>query len=470
MSNLAGLVKDVHYVDLPDQLPRRSMLPGVNNLVVIRKTRDVVFDIKLNDGATYLLESDGDLFWSVAQGGSVKKSTFKDGEVAYFRVSREFRGDLILRKDGFIVGRYNSREFDECSQRKCSQDPLDKPVPFVVVNRDVGVNVFDGTNGVVSDRGSKSVEDEHPFISVVDASLDVLENSSREIYSFFQKGGDSGTGIVSLDPFGVANRNWLLGIAATTYGNARDNWEWLSECIKRERNGTFRLVQVRLQKMGGRLYFYFSGFRRGDAFFTPGRFGVQNPKIVAIFGAAEMAGAIGTSVRSLVTRNALIAFGFSSATAYAEWTANAKKAGYDLVATLLTNTLKYFLAGVLSGIVRWVIFLVFGLSVAASWSALFVGGVVVVAVSVFATWALEALDKSLTPLITGKEGVILSDVLAPVLKRADGAVASYVSGKRKSSMTDVIKGYIEKADLFYRENIFELQRQLPNDYRLGPAS
>ncbi len=72
--------------------------------VMLRKHRDVVFDIKQGNGTSYTVEADQSDFYNARDKKLVEhkkkqKAAFKDGERLHIWISRDFKGKLIL-KDG----------------------------------------------------------------------------------------------------------------------------------------------------------------------------------------------------------------------------------------------------------------------------------------------------------------------------------------------------------------------------------
>ncbi|QYD72559.1 hypothetical protein KZJ38_22840 [Paraburkholderia edwinii] len=92
------LVKSKHYIDLPGESPKSRLWPGVNNLIILRKHRDVVFDIKLGNGATYTVTTDRPeheygRFFDPNRNLNVTKVMFQDGEPCHIWLGRTFPGE-----------------------------------------------------------------------------------------------------------------------------------------------------------------------------------------------------------------------------------------------------------------------------------------------------------------------------------------------------------------------------------------
>ncbi|SAL45602.1 hypothetical protein AWB74_01977 [Caballeronia arvi] len=139
MSDPRTLVKSYQYIDLPGEPPEGKLWPGVNNIIVLRKHRDVVFDIKLKPGATYTLKTDRPeskygRFYDTRHKQTIARTTFNDGEPLHIWVGRRFQGNLILLSGDNEIGHYPVRKMD-CAGA-CTNDPKDKPAPMFIVLRD----------------------------------------------------------------------------------------------------------------------------------------------------------------------------------------------------------------------------------------------------------------------------------------------------------------------------------------------
>jgi hypothetical protein len=67
-----------------------------NIKVILRKHRDVFFDISLKPGASYTVESAHE-FYFPRQKKLVKNATFSDGERLHLWVGREFKGLIFFK-------------------------------------------------------------------------------------------------------------------------------------------------------------------------------------------------------------------------------------------------------------------------------------------------------------------------------------------------------------------------------------
>lgn len=97
--------------------------------VVLRKHRDVIFDIALQSGALYTVESKGE-FYNPLLKKLGRTADFMDGEQFHLWIGREFKEKLILKMNGRVIGSYEVSQLDGTSYGK---DPRSKPEPLMIV-------------------------------------------------------------------------------------------------------------------------------------------------------------------------------------------------------------------------------------------------------------------------------------------------------------------------------------------------
>lgn len=100
-----------------------------NIRVILRKHRDVIFDINFSKDAIYTVESKFD-FYSPREKKLLRKASFFDGERLHIWVGREFRGCLVLKFKDAVIGQYEVNKLDTASY---GADPKAKPEPLLVV-------------------------------------------------------------------------------------------------------------------------------------------------------------------------------------------------------------------------------------------------------------------------------------------------------------------------------------------------
>lgn len=115
-------------IDLPGESV--SCWRSSDNLrVVLRKHRDVFFDVNLKPGATYTVEAVSDFYYPLSK-KLVRKVDFKDGERLHLWVGRGFKGDLVLKQGATIIGSFTVSVLDT---EEYGTDPKIKPEPLMVL-------------------------------------------------------------------------------------------------------------------------------------------------------------------------------------------------------------------------------------------------------------------------------------------------------------------------------------------------
>jgi hypothetical protein len=287
-SDYRTLIKSKHYIDLPGENPKSKLWPGVNNLIILRKHRDVVFDVKLGNGVTYTVltdrpQSEYGRFYDPKRNLNVTKVTFKDGEPCHVWVGRTFEGSLILTQGDKELGRYPIRKMD-CTQG-CTEDPKDKPAPMLIVLHDdkelakslltlqdaalastqSSASITAAFNRAKSQVGlsSSPFEDRPQPLTATVANtqgLTVTRNGQQEVlqmvhlfevkptggvnvpeavWQFFVNGDEK----FKIDPNQILNRNWILGQMAGVGGYFRDALSGEEAWLRKFWNRTFYLVR-----------------------------------------------------------------------------------------------------------------------------------------------------------------------------------------------------------------------------------
>lgn len=181
--------------------------------VILRKHRDIFFDINLGDGALYTVESRSE-FYSPRDKKILKKVDFWDGTRFHIWVGRNFKDQLILRANGNVVGAYKADQLDACDY---GADPKVKPEPMIILigkeNRQMpplcaSTDSFDAGNAhqqlkigfeprfsILKEAGSKfdyQIAPEQPAITEYVA---VTEASANEIRPEMLKVMEGGTAV-----------------------------------------------------------------------------------------------------------------------------------------------------------------------------------------------------------------------------------------------------------------------------------
>lgn len=115
-------------IDLPGETVQ-CWRSSENIQVVLRKHRDVIFEINLQEGVRYTIESNAD-FYCPAKKKLLRQLEFNDGERCHIWVGREFNGRLILKVVGKILGTYEVNQLDV---KNYGANPKVKPEPLMVI-------------------------------------------------------------------------------------------------------------------------------------------------------------------------------------------------------------------------------------------------------------------------------------------------------------------------------------------------
>lgn len=423
--------------------------------VILRKHRDIIFDLKINSKNVYTVESTHSDVYNARdkkiifakRGDTVR---FLDGERMHLWVTRNFRGLLLLKCEDRLIMKIDPSKVD---QVKYDESPKVKPAPIIVALDSSQSNVpasqakkaLPQNLSNTSPRPSTAPVDENcTVVCVLDGTL---ENAPRKVLEYFENGG-KGSGLVDFDPFDVATRNWLWGQALGTVAYVRDNWEWLRASIDARTHKGFRLVSAKIHRVRGKVRFYFSGYSRYNSVFGPGGFGPGHDRIMTIFSGmgstSSSFSAMTKNVIGMVKGNALVNFIFGSAMSIAEWRKDASQDGYDLTASLLIALLKAVLVTMLSGVVIAILGMIIMGAAKVGFSVLLVG-VAMVVVGIGLGYLFDVLDKKIAAGI-GEDASAsggIAEVVAPHLRAA---------GKKISSSWDYL---MEKFSSEYREIFFE---------------
>lgn len=400
------LVVQEHCIDLPGESVQCWIGGGTDKLkVILRKHRDVIFDIHLGNGKTYTLESSESDFYNPRDKKLVRASQhdsikFKDSERVHIWISRDFHGALALKSEGRVIYKV---EPDKWDKQKYGDDPKEKPSPIIIA---IGVET------TKSNRSRDTVPDTKtlapvaagahpasmqtvlscPVVCVIDGKV---EGMPDYIVEYFKKGGDH-SGFSDIDPNHVATRNWIWGQITGTGAYVKDNWDWLRASFDNKTSQGFKLVKAQVHYVRGKVRFYFSGYSDSNTVFGRGGFGPGHDRIMTIFGGAGKTtstfGATLKGVAGTFENTALISFIFGTATAIAEWKDDIHKDGYDLVAALVTTTIKTLLAATITtlviAVIVWVVMIAFGAAL-----PIIAVGALTLGVGLAVNYFVESTDK-----------------------------------------------------------------------------
>lgn len=409
------LVVQEHCIDLPGESVQCWIGGGTDKLkVILRKHRDVIFDIHLDNGKTYTLESTESDFYNPRDKKLIRaaphdKVTFKDGERFHIWLSRGFSGSLVLKSGERAIYKIEPNEWD---RQKYSDSPKEKPAPIIIaIGPDVTTSAPAKKTTVqpthrallkpaVSTRVSTPTRAESvhasdlscPIVCIIDGKI---EGMPTHIAEHFKKGGDH-SGFSDIDPNHIATRNWIWGQTAGTGAYIKDNWDWLRASLDNKTSQGFKLVKAQVHYVRGKVRFYFSGYSNSNTVFGRGGFGPSHDRIMTIFGGAgKTTSTFGSTLKGVAgsfENTAFVSFIFGTATAIAEWKEDVQKDGFDLAAGLITTTIKAILAAVITtlvvAIIVWLVMIAFGAAI-----PVIAVGAITIGVGFLANYLIESVDK-----------------------------------------------------------------------------
>lgn len=314
MASDRPMVQHTACIDLPGEPV--SCWAETDLTVLLRKHRDVIFDIEFKKGATYSVEATQDWIYDVKRKKRVQKGQFQDGERYHLWVSRDFKGELVLSTNGSVLHRYSLEDLGlrgESSDPKVKPAPLiltigsrpsapaqlqfgaapqqhmslfAKPSPLVCRNTDgespgtawwgkmipVDFGVQTSTNATaLMSTSLPSHSEEDSIVHVFEVSL---THAPAEVVEFAENGGED----TALDTNKIVTRNWLVGQLAGGASFVKDNFEELQDIWNR----SFRLTRIVHPKAGVKTYVVFRGNAGLRKVITGTRYGAKSSKILAI--------------------------------------------------------------------------------------------------------------------------------------------------------------------------------------------
>ncbi|UEP35174.1 hypothetical protein LL998_02460 [Burkholderia ambifaria] len=397
--------------------------------VLLRKHRDVIFDLHISKGATYSLEAPEDWIYDVAQKKRVKQGRFSDGQRYHIWIGRDFKGELVLKRDGKVFQRYSMLQFGLVDG---SSDPKVKPEPIIIAMNinmptsrppfaaprvnPLGTSISSSPGASVL-RSLQAAEPSDPlsigqvgvFPLPIKLSQDADVKSTqyahvtevnlaavpREIIDTLSSGGAEETAI---DPNKIATRNWLTAQLAGVAAFLNDNKKWADELWSQK----FRLVKVVHKNAGEKWYVVFSGNPKLRQLMSAARYGVQHEKVLTIAGGAGNAASRAAAAKEAFTgafkKAGRIAFVFTIALDTAEWLRDYEQIDHegkrrkhvsDLLGKIFIDVTKAGLNAAVTSIVIGLIVGFFGTVGLPVWGI--VVGTIVVACAV--GYAVDYLDK-----------------------------------------------------------------------------
>lgn len=319
--------------------------------VVLRKHRDVVFDINLGIGGQFSVESDESDFYNTRDKKLIRPKTkvsFAEGERLHLWVSRTFTGALLLKHNGKLIARYEPNQLDP---HTCTaQNPEGKPAPLIVSMQVPHFDVLEPIQTQLDNTyeyygaQARATEPTHQSMHVHEVQ-NWGENLPEEVLNFLQNGGDS----TALDSSGLVTRNWIisqmLGDATYLHQNR--------ELLKDIGSTKFKLQKI-VHKSGKEAYYIiFKGNHKLREVMKGTKYLASNQKVLNLtFGAGSIKGmhaAAWENTKGLFKGSALISIAFTVTVDIAEWlqdyqkkdaNGNPKRTVVDLLETVGIDLIK----------------------------------------------------------------------------------------------------------------------------------
>ena len=418
-------------IDLPGETVQ-CWRSSDNIRVILRKHRDVIFDLNLGKGKTYTVQSTDSDFYNARDKKLVcakrrrrLHSTTASGYI--FGLPVHFEGTLLLKCGGDDLMKLTPNEVDK---QHYDDAPKTKPAPIIIaLGSDKNSNATRSTSAAYLSSLHAPMAAPLPQAAPIDEQCSVicvvegtLEGMPAVLAEHFKKGGGK-SGLADIDPFEAATRNWIWGQVVGSGTYVRDNWSWLRASLDGKTHKGFQLVTAKMHLVRGKVRYYFSGYSKYNTVSGPGGFGPGHDRIMSIFAGvgktSSSFAAVAKGVSGTFKGNALVSFVFGSAASIAEWKDDAKKDGYDLAAALLTGVAKAIIAAVLVAalVALAVIFIMYASAATVSVIAI---GALTIAAGFVMNYAVEAGDKLLGKYVTGDASNTdgLASVIGPSLRKA----------------------------------------------------
>ncbi|UXU88241.1 hypothetical protein [Burkholderia sp. S-53] len=443
--------------------------------VLLRKHRDVVFDIKLHPGATYTVttthpDQPNGRFYDTKRKVNAGQTTFKDGEPCYIWIGRTFEGSLILKEGEKVLGRYPISKID-CT-KGCTDDPKDKPAPVLITLHndkewakdlirisDAGVlggnppspslmSALDRARQAQSKGDSPSQLSDSPFQSkrsttgVANIYSNEALNFSKDgreinysihmfsvkrnvgveepnwVLSFFKEGDKPYE--FKPNPHDVISRNWLLMQAGNIGAYIRDAWygnePWARDFFKRsfylvKRGGETVLTFSTVPEDWKTLGFLLVGYQREV------QAGTKLATIAGGAGSLSSAGAAAwNAAKGSFAGNSLIAFFIGAGIDTFVWFSDPAQDFRDLVAILLVDAFKAALVGAAISLVNAAV-VTAAAATGVTVGALAIGGFVLIAgVGLLVDYLFDASGKKFVKLLFHNPKAIANEIEAMIRK------------------------------------------------------
>ncbi|ESS39335.1 hypothetical protein SY91_00907 [Burkholderia cenocepacia] len=462
-----ALVQHQVCIDLPGEPVKCAAETELT--VLLRKHRDVVFDVKLQSGATYTVttthpDRPTGRFYDTRQKANVGKTTFNDGQLCHIWLGRTFEGSLILKQGDKVLGHYPIAKMD-CT-KGCTDDPKDKPAPVLIMLHndkewakdlirisDAGVlgnavaapslmsalerarraQPKDDVSSLLSDSPFRSKTTISGAGNVVRGEALNVSADGREIkYSVhlfsikrnagvdepgwatkFFKEGDKPYEFKG-NPHDVISRNWILAQAGSIGAYVRDAWygnePWARDFFKRsffliKRGGETVLAFSTVPEDWKTLGFLLVGYAREV---RPGT------KLAMIAGGAGSLSSVGAAAwnaaKESFSGNALIAFFIGAGIDAFVWFSDSNQDFRDLMAILLVDAFKSALVGAAISLINAGI-VAMAAATGVTVGALAIGGfVLILGVGLLVDYLFDASGKKFVKLLFHNPKSIVDEI------------------------------------------------------------
>ncbi|SHM98431.1 hypothetical protein SAMN05192549_103469 [Duganella sacchari] len=383
-------------IDLPGQ-PIQCWIGDAEKIqVILRKSRDVIFDIHLFNGKSYSVRAEMSDMYDTRTKKLIhprEEIFFQDGEILHLQIGRNFKGKILLFESKKQLGAYSISQLDPIIE---SLDPTFKPAPISIiiksdqffVEKPFSVMQLDGsiTTPTYNDCEAES------FLQIVEINVSE-KDVPHEIADIFKKGGEKE--IVTSG--GVLTRNWIMNQVVAQSGYASDNVHWMKELWKDK----IILKSIEHKNSGRKMYVILTGSTRVRRLLKASRYGVINTKVLAFsYGAGTANGlrhASWTAAKGNFRRGGLAALLFTITLDIAEWTEDyeqrdpvtgkPKQDISDLFTKIGIDISKNVVNSVISSSLIWMALTFLG---GAPLIAIIIG---TVAITVLVGWNVDFLDK-----------------------------------------------------------------------------
>lgn len=235
--------------------------------VILRKHRDIIFDLHLENGKTYEVHTTDSDFYNARDKKIIfakrrEAVAFKDGERLHLWLTRSFKGSLVLKCAGETLMKISPNEVDK---NQYDQEPKTKPAPIIVSLGKPQIPEAASSKSVrkpaliaAQKPSAAPIDEECAVVCVVDGKL---KGMPEEVAGYFSKGGGD-SGLADIDPYKISTRNWIWGQGAGSAAYIADNWDWLKSSLDARTHQGFKLVKAQVHLVKGKVRFYFSGYSK----------------------------------------------------------------------------------------------------------------------------------------------------------------------------------------------------------------